>query len=153
VASTASLIVLQLSRVARRRREIAVRMAIGAGAARLVRQWLAESAMLGALGAGAGLVAAMFLHRALPAVLPAGFARVQDVELDWRVAAFACVVACLVSLACGMVPAFRGRRDQVVGAISEGASTTHPVTKTTAARVRTMLMAAQIAVACMLLVG
>ena len=153
VASTASVIVLQLSRVARRRREIAVRIAIGAGAARLVRQWLVESAMLGALGAAAGLLAATCLHRALPAVLPAGFPRVQDVQLDWRVAAFACVVACLVSLACGMVPAFRGRRDQVVGALSEGASTTHPVTTTTAARVRTLLMAAQIAVACMLLVG
>src|SRR6185436_14882250 len=73
VASTASLIVLQLSRVARRRREIAVRTAIGAGAARLVRQWLVESAMLGALGTAAGLLAAMFLHRALPEVLPAGF--------------------------------------------------------------------------------
>ena len=153
VASTASLIVLQLSRVARRRREIAVRMAIGAGAARLVRQWLVESAMLGALGAAAGLLAAMFLHRALPAVLPAGFPRIQDVQLDWQVAGFACAVAGLVSLACGMVPAFRGRRDQVVGALSEGASTTQSVTTTTAARVRTLLMAAQIAVACILLVG
>jgi putative ABC transport system permease protein len=153
VASTASLIVLQLSRVARRRREIAVRSAIGAGAARLVRQWLVESAMLGALGAAAGLLAAMFLHRALPAVLPAGFPRVHDVQLDWRVAGFACAVACLVSLACGMVPAFRGRRNQVVGALSEGASTTQSVTTTTAARVRTLLMAAQIAVACILLVG
>jgi putative ABC transport system permease protein len=153
VASTASLIVLQLSRVARRRREIAVRMAIGAGAARLVRQWLVESAMLGTLGAAAGLLAAMFLHRALPAILPAGFPRVADVQLDWRVIGFACAVACLVSLACGMVPAFRGRRDPVVGALSEGASTASPVTTTTAARVRTLLMAAQIAVACILLVG
>jgi putative ABC transport system permease protein len=153
VASTASLIVLQLSRVARRRREIAVRTAIGAGAARLVRQWLVESAMLGALGTAAGLLAAMFLHRALPEVLPAGFPRVQDVQLDWRVAGFACAVACLVSVACGMVPAFRGRRNQVVGALSEGASTTQSVTTTTAARVRTLLMAAQIAVACILLVG
>jgi putative ABC transport system permease protein len=105
------------------------------------------------LGAAAGLLAAMFLHRALPAVLPAGFPRVEDVQLDWRVAGFACAVACLVSLACGMVPAFRGRRDQVVGELGEGASTTHPVTTTTAARVRTLLMAAQIAVACILLVG
>ena len=153
VASTASLIVLQLSRVARRRREIAVRTAIGAGAGRLVRQWLVESAMLGGLGAAAGLLAAMFLHRALPAVLPAGFPRVEDVQLDWRVAGFACVVACLVSLACGMVPAFRGRRDHVVAALSEGASTTQSVTTTTAARVRTLLMAAQIAVACILLIG
>ena len=153
VASTASVVVLQLSRVARRRREIAVRTAIGAGAARLIRQWLVESAMLGVLGAAAGLSATMFLHRALPAVLPAGFPRVQDVQLDWRVAAFACAVAGLVSLACGMVPAFRGRRDQVVERLRDGAASTQPVTTTPAASVRTLFMAAQVAVACILLVG
>jgi len=153
VTSTASVVVLQLSRVARRRREIAVRTAIGAGGARLVRQWLAESAMLGFVGVGAGLLAAMVLHRALPAVLPAGFPRVDDVRLDWRVAAFACVVAGLVSLACGMVPAFRGRRDQVVDRLRDGAASTQPVVTTPAARARTLFMAAQVAVACMLLVG
>ncbi len=93
LASTASLIVLQLSRVARRAREIAVRTAIGAGNARLVRQWIVESSLLGAAGAASGLLMAMLLHRGLPAVLPAGFPRVDDVRLDWRVAMFACGVA------------------------------------------------------------
>jgi putative ABC transport system permease protein len=152
VASTASLVVLQLSRVAKRRREIAVRTAIGAGAARLIRQWLVESTMLGMAGAGAGLAAALTLHRGLPALLPAGFPRVEDVRLDWRVAAFACVVACLASLACGMVPAF-GRRDHVVDALGEGAATAPAVTRTPAARVRVAFMAAQVAVACILLIG
>lgn len=153
VASTASLIVLQLSRVARRRREIAVRTAIGAGAARLIRQWLVESAMLGVMGAAAGLLATMFLHRALPAALPAGFPRVEDVQLDWRVASFACVGAGMVSLACGMVPAFRGRRDRLVDALADGPSSTPPITATPAARARTLFMAAQVAVACILLIG
>ena len=61
--------------------------------ARLVRQWLVESSLLGVAGAAAGLLMAMLLHRALPAVLPAGFPRVDDVRLDWRVAMFACGVA------------------------------------------------------------
>jgi len=153
VASTASLIVLQLSRVAKRRREIAVRTAIGAGHARLIRQWLVESAMLGVAGAAAGLSAALLLHRSLPALLPAGFPRVEDVRLDWRVAAFACAVACLASLACGMVPAFRGRREHPADALGEGVATTSPVTRTPTARLRTVFMASQVAVACILLVG
>ena len=153
LASTASLIVLQLSRVARRTREIAVRTAIGAGAVRLIRQWLVESSLLGAAGAAAGLLMAMLLHRGLPAVLPAGFPRVDDVRLDWRVALFACGVALVVSLACGMVPASRARRDQLTDALAKGTASTPAVTRTTAARVRTTFMAGQVAIACILLVG
>jgi len=153
LASTASLIVLQLSRVARRAREIAVRTAIGAGATRLVRQWIVESCLLGIAGATAGLLMTMVLHRALPNTLPAGFPRVDDVRLDWRVACFACVTALVVSLACGMVPAFRARRDDLTDALGEGPTSTAAVTRTTAARVRTAFMASQVAVACILLVG
>ena len=153
LTSTASLVVLQLSRVARRAREIAVRTAIGAGHARLVRQWLVESSVLGIAGAASGLLMATLLHRALPAVLPAGFPRVDDVRLDWRVAMFACAVAVLVSLACGMVPAFRARRGVVSDMLAEGAASTPAVTRTAAARARTMFMAGQVAVACILLVG
>ena len=153
LTSTASLVVLQLSRVSRRAREIAVRTAIGAGHARLVRQWLVESSVLGIAGASSGLLMATLLHRALPAVLPAGFPRVDDVRLDWRIAMFACVVAMLVSLACGMVPALRARRDVVSDMLGEGGASTPAVTRTPAARARTMFMAGQVAVACILLVG
>jgi len=153
VASTASLVVLQLSRVARRAREIAVRTAIGASHVRLVRQWLVESSVLGIVGAASGLLTAMLLHRGLPGVLPAGFPRVDAVRLDWRVVMFACGVAVLVSLACGMAPAFRARRDVVSDALGEGAASTPAVTRTVAARARTMFMAGQVAVACILLVG
>jgi putative ABC transport system permease protein len=153
LASTASLVVLQLSRVARRTREIAVRTAIGASHVRLVRQWLVESSLLGIVGAASGLLSAMLLHRGLPGVLPAGFPRVDDVRLDWRVVIFACGVALLVSLACGLAPAFRARRDVVSAALGEGAASTPAVTRTAAARARTMFMAGQVAVACILLVG
>jgi putative ABC transport system permease protein len=153
LASTASLIVLQLSRVARRAREIAVRTAIGAGSARLIRQWIVESCLLGTIGAASGLLMAVLLHRGLPAILPAGFPRIDDVRIDWRIALFACGVALIVSLACGMVPAFRARRDRLTDAIAEGASSTPAVTRTAAARARALFMAGQVAVACVLLVG
>lgn len=153
LASTASLVVLQLSRVSVRTREIAVRTAIGAGRARLVRQWLVESCLLGAAGATSGLLLAALLHRLLPGALPAGFPRVDDVRLDWRVAAFACGVALLASLASGMVPAFRTRRHDLAGTLGGGPAPTTMVTRTPAARVRTAFMAGQVAVACVLLVG
>ena len=153
LTSTASLVVLQMSRVARRAREIAVRTAIGAGHARLLRQWIIESSLLGVVGAASGVLMAMLLHRGLPAVLPAGFPRVDDVRLDWRVAMFAGAVAMLVSLACGMVPALRARRGQVTDVLSEGATSTSAVTRTAAARVRTAVMVGQVAVACILLIG
>ena len=153
LASTASLVVLQLSRLTRRAREIAVRIAIGAGAGRLIRQWLAESALLGMAGGALGLFVTAFLHRGLSLFVPPQFPRLDDVRLDWRVAAFAWSVACLVSLCCGMVPAFRSRRDHVTEALVEGAAATPAVTRTLAARVRSIFMAGQVAVACVLLVG
>jgi putative ABC transport system permease protein len=154
LASTTSLLVLQLSRVVRRSRETAVRAAIGAGGARLVRQWLVESGMLGAIGAAAGVLTAGLLHRALPAVLPVGFPRIEDVRLDWRVAIFAGAVALLVSAACGMVPAFGARVGRLTETLSKGrGGTTLTLTRTRAATVRTIFMAIQVAVACVLLIG
>jgi putative ABC transport system permease protein len=153
LASVASLVVLQLSRVTRRRREIAVRVAIGAGSGRLIRQWLAESALLGIIGGAVGLVVTMMLHGALPSVLPSGFPRIDDVRMDWRIAAFAWTVTVLVSLCCGMVPAFRRGRERVNDALAEGAAATPATTRTPAARLRVAFMASQVAVACVLLVG
>ena len=105
VAATASMIVLQLSRVSSRTREMALRAAIGAGTGRLWRQWLVESSLLGLVGGLSGVLIALVLHRGLPAVLPAGFPRVEDVRLDWRVTVFAVATTMLVSIACGIVPA------------------------------------------------
>jgi hypothetical protein len=85
-------------------------------------------------------------------VLPSGFPRIDEVRLDWRVAAFACAAAIVVSLCCGMVPAFR-RRDHVNDGLVDGAQATPATARTPAARVRAAFMASQVAVACVLLVG
>ncbi|HSL22257.1 MAG TPA: ABC transporter permease [Vicinamibacterales bacterium] len=145
---------LQLARAVARRREIAVRAAIGAGGARLMRQLLTESVLLGVFGGAAGLALAAWLHRALPSLLPADFPRIGDVALDWRVASFAIGSSVLAGALFGLLPALQARRVDLVATLNEdalapvGASMRTPV-----ARARAAIMACQIAVACVLLVG
>jgi predicted permease len=154
VAATASVIVLQLSRVSGRTREMAVRAAIGAGSGRLWRQWFAESSLLGLIGGLSGVLIALVLHRGLPGVLPAGFPRVEDVRVDWRVTIFAVATTMLVSIACGVVPALVRRRMQLAQTLAvDGTGSTPATARTPAARVRMSIMAGQVAVTCVLLVG
>src|SRR5207245_6021201 len=77
--ATANVASLQLARAATRRREMAIRAAIGAGMARLARQLVVESLLVGIAGGIAGLALAAALHRALPSLLPADFPRVPAV--------------------------------------------------------------------------
>src|SRR6185436_7507885 len=79
---------LQLARAQSRMREVAVRAALGAGRARLARQFLAESTLLGLLGGAAGLAAAFWCTRALVALGPASIPRLAEVTIDLRVLAF-----------------------------------------------------------------
>jgi putative ABC transport system permease protein len=154
VTATANVVSLQLARVTARRLEIAIRAAIGAGSARLTRQLVVESAMIGAGGGLAGIVLTIALHRALPSVLPADFPRADAVTIDWRVLLFAIGVSIAVSVACGLLPASHARRVDLVASLSENGSA--PIgggMRTSAARARTLIMAGQFAVSCVLLVG
>jgi putative ABC transport system permease protein len=152
--ATANVASLQLARALARRREVALRSAIGAGAGRIVRQFIVESLLPGAIGGLAGLVLASWLMRGLPALLPADFPRIADIAVDWRVAAAALAVAGLASVVFGLVPALQARRVDLLSALNEdslapvGASPRTPV-----ARARAAIMAGQIAVACILLVA
>ena len=93
VVATANVANLQLARAAVRRRELAIRSALGAGSGRLARQCLIENLLLGLLGGGAGLALAAVLHAALPSLLPADFPRLEDVAFDARVQLFTMAVA------------------------------------------------------------
>jgi len=153
MTATANVASLQLARAATRRHELAIRAAIGAGTARLTRQLLVESGILGLAGGAAGLALAVALHRMLPAILPADFPRLDDVAMDYRVLLFAVAISLAASVACGLMPAFDARRVDLAESLGDGGSQSRSSVGARTARIRTLIMAGQVAVACLLLVG
>ena len=110
---------LLLSRGAVRRREVALRAALGAGRGRLVRQFLVESLMLSGFGAFAGLWVAVPVMRFLETLLPETMA-VMRLTLDWRVLAFSAAVAIAAGLTFGLAPALGGSRLALQQGLREG---------------------------------
>jgi len=136
---------LLLARAAARRREMAVRAAIGAGRGRLIRQTLTESLVLALTGGLAGCGFAWGLMRALVAMAPEGLLRVERTGLDRRVLLFALAASIVGALLFGMAPALeRPRAESLAGARVAGASRTLS---------RRMLVAAQVAISLVLLTG
>ena len=98
---------LLLARATSRRREIAIRSALGAGRARLIRQNLTESAVLGVAGGAAGTLVAVSLLRIFVAIAPAGIPRLDQATLDARVLLFALAASIFSAAACGLAPALQ----------------------------------------------
>ena len=118
----ANLAGLLLARAVARRREITIRLAVGAGRGRLVRQLLMESALLSAAGAGAGLLLGRWGLQTLLAVAKAGrFALPVDIHLDLRVLGFAAAVSVLTTLLFGLAPALRATRVDLAHGLKEDA--------------------------------
>jgi predicted permease len=153
LTATANIASVQLARATSRRREMAVRSALGAGGARLARQMLVESAVVGILGGALGLALAAGAHRLLPSVLPADFPRVSDVTLDWRVLIFAAAVSIVSSIAFGLLPALQAGRVNVVRGLAEDGNAPAGYGRTATGRLRSVIMAGQVAIACVLLIG
>jgi predicted permease len=109
----ANLASLTLARGAARAREIAVRVALGAGSGRLLRQLLTESLVVSMLGAAAGLLVAHGALRALIALSPAGTPRLEQAELDGPALLFTGALAVLSSVLVGLLPALRMMRVDV----------------------------------------
>ena len=152
--ATANVASLQLARTATRTREMAIRAALGAGGARVTRQLLVESLLLGLSGGGAGLLLTWILHRSLASLLPVDFPRVDDLGVDTMVVAFALSISVGTGILFGLLPALRARRLDIVEALAENG--TAPVgvgARTRTARARLAIMTGQVAIACVLLVG
>jgi predicted permease len=137
---------LQLARAAARQREISIRLAIGAGRGRLVRQFLTESLVLAALGGSVGLTMAGWFSARLFALFVNGRDVVLSVAPDWRVLAFTFAVSLVACCVAGLAPALHAVHVNVNPALKEvRAHVRRPLGK--------VLVVAQLAISMVLLVG
>jgi predicted permease len=152
----ANLANLMLARATGRQREIAMRIALGAGRCRLVRQLLTESLLLAGVGGAAGLLLAWWGSRSLAAFISTGaFGQLSlNVKLDYRVLAFTAAASTLTGLLFGLAPALHGTRVNLTAALK--AYPGSPLTVAQPSRrwlLRNALIVWQVALAVPLLVG
>ena len=145
----ANLAGLLLVRAIRRRREFAVRLALGARAAVLLRQAIVESLILSIAGGAIGLALAAAAVRVGVSRLPQTLPRINDIGLDWPVMLFALGLALLTGFICGLAPAFAAIRTSVNETLKEGGRT--GTSASGHARLRSALVVTEIAVAMTLL--
>ncbi len=139
---------LSVARVLTRRRELAIRRALGGGAWRITRAVLAESLVLGALAGALGLAAAAALLPVLRIMLPADFPRVQEIVFRWQDAAFALAAGVATSALAGLVAVVREMRADPGEGLTEDARTA--TASRHAGRLRGGMVAAEMALACLL---
>ncbi|MDP9099786.1 MAG: ABC transporter permease [Verrucomicrobiota bacterium] len=136
-------------RGAARAREFAVRAAMGAGRGQIVRQLLIESFVISAIGGALGVVFAIWGRDALVAFAPTGAPRFQEIGFDWRVMAFAFLLATLTTILFGLWPAWQAARTDINAALQAG-SFGSSETKT-ARRSRDWLVIVEVALTLLLL--
>ncbi len=141
-----------LARASGRQREIALRAALGASRARVVRQLLTESVLLAILGAAAGVVLSFWGVNWLLALLPAGsLPRQQEITIDLRVLGAALAATLVAGIATGLVPAIQSIRASLVQAFQDGAKGATEGGRRK--RVRSALVTLEVMLALMLLAG
>ena len=141
---------LLLARGAARRKELAIRGALGAARRRIVRQLAAENLLLGIGGAACGLLIGAWLLRALLALAPPGLPRAAEIGLDLDVFLFAMTLSVVTPLIFGVAPVIYGSRTDLRAALSTGG---RQASSAPARRIRAALVVGEIALALMLLVG
>jgi predicted permease len=143
---------LQLARATARRRELCVRMALGAGRSRIVRQLLTESLLLAALGALAGIALAAWLGRSLLWLRgPVGFPVAFDFSLNADTLGFTVLLCCAGAVLTGFAPAVQSARSDLMEALKEGGrSGTAGAGQN---RTRGLLVVSEVALAMVALVG
>jgi putative ABC transport system permease protein len=146
----ANLANLLLARSTARRREIAIRTAVGAGRGQLLRQLLVEACVLSACGGAAGIVMAYAGTRALVAVCPLWMLPIDGVQMDGRVLLFTAAASLIAGLVFGIVPATHASRSGPGEALKEGGRSTEARGRQW---LRRMLVATEMAAAVVLVIG
>jgi putative ABC transport system permease protein len=141
---------LMLARATVREREMALRLSLGAGRGRLVRQLLTESVLLSGLGGMAGLALAYLGIQFLRAANPGNLPRIADVRLDGAVFAFFSLISLLTGILFGLAPALQSCRADLSSTLKEGGRSTAGAGRQ---RTRGVLVVAEIALSLVLLVG
>src|ERR1041384_2188130 len=142
---------LLLSRAAAREKEVAIRAALGASRARLIRQHLTESLVLAVIGGAVGLLIAFWMVDVLVSFAPKGTPRLEEITVDIGVLAFTFAVAVATGLVFGLAPALLASRTNFNSALKEGGRDQRATSRGN--RVRSALVIAEVSLALMLLVG
>jgi predicted permease len=142
---------LLLARAAARQKEIAVRLALGAGRWRLIRQLLTESVLLAGCGAALGIPLAHLATQAIARSQAFGIPLLQFARVDGPALGFALLTACATGLLFGIVPALQFSKAQVHGDLKEAGRGSSPGRR--GLRIRETLVVSEVALACVLLVG
>ncbi|HLY43893.1 MAG TPA: ABC transporter permease [Terracidiphilus sp.] len=140
---------LMLTRGAARQKEIAVRIALGAGRMRIARQLLTESLVLSLVGGSLGFAILLVSVPALVRHLPADVPRAADVSIDWRVVLFTSLLSILTGILFGLVPLYQARRVSANDSLKQGGG----AVAADHSRVQNSLTVAQLAIAVILLAG
>jgi putative ABC transport system permease protein len=141
---------LQLARATSRRRELALRAALGAGRGRIARQWMTESLALAVAGGGLGVLLAYSLIGPLTSLAPADVPRIEAVEINLPALLFTCGLTLLSAFVCGSAPAFIASKVNLAEALNTGGKIGG---ERRGKRLRSALVVAQIAFTLALLVG
>jgi putative ABC transport system permease protein len=142
---------LFLVRATGRRREIAMRAALGAGLGSLIRQLLVEGFLLSFAGGIAGLALASWSLRPLRLLIPPGVPRVEDIGVDLNVIGFVVLISVSLGWFLGLVPAYQASRFSLTEILQEGSA--RSVGGRRRSRSRSILVVAEVALAVILLVG
>jgi len=141
---------LLLARATARRREMAVRSALGASRGRVVRQLLTESILLALAGSGCGWLLAFWGVELLLSLSPKNIPRLQDIRLDGRALSFTLLVSLLTGVIFGLAPAMRASKTELSETLKEGGRSGQNVRH---AGLRGVLVIAETAAAVVLMVG